>query len=377
MSPAEVASTGTSGAEHGGAASSLAMVRTQTELGPLAEQWDELALLEGSPFLTHAWLDAWWSAFGTGEPRWLTLQDEHGLLRAGAFLQRSGGLLASAANVHSGAWNALARDEAARTELWSALAEIKANRIQMQGLPHGAEGTQALSGELARAGFRVAEVPGPFCPWLELPPTWEELLAGVSASLRSQIKRRRRGLEKLGPVEFRAVAGGETFDADLETFLRLEASGWKGQTGTAILSDPATERLYRDFAHAAKDKGWMRLYVLEAGGEPIAADYGVAFAGCNSFIKTGFDEAHGKLSPGLVLRAEILRSSIEEGLRHYDFLGEADTYKTRWTSEVRPRTRLFAYRGLARPGYAYRRRLRPLLKSARARMPSRGANTHR
>jgi CelD/BcsL family acetyltransferase involved in cellulose biosynthesis len=351
-------------------------VRTQAELGVLAEQWDELALLEGSPFLTHAWLDAWWSAFGAGEPEWMTLQDEDGVLLAGAFVQRSGGLLTAAANVHSGAWNALARDEASRAELWSVLAAGKANRIQVQGLPHGAEGTRALSGALTSSGFRVAEVPGPFCPWLELPPTWEELLASVSASLRSQIKRRRRGLEKLGPVEFRAVAGGETFDADLETFLRLEASGWKGESGTAILSDPATERLYREFAHAAKAKGWMRLYVLEAGGEPIAADYGVAFAGCNSFIKTGFDEAHGKLSPGLVLRAEILRSSIEEGLRHYDFLGEADTYKTRWTSEVRPRTRMFAYRGLARPGYAYRKTLRPLLKSARARVPSRGAHGH-
>jgi CelD/BcsL family acetyltransferase involved in cellulose biosynthesis len=352
------------------------MVRTQTELGALAEQWDRLALLEGSPFLTHAWLSSWWSAFGEGEPRWLVLLDEHGALRAGALVQLAGARLSAAANVHSGAWNAVARDEPARAELWAALAECKANRIQVQGLPDASEGTLALSAALRRAGFSVAEIPGPFCPWLELPPSMEELLAGVSASLRSQIKRRRKGLEKLGPVEFRTVAGGETFDADLETFLRLEASGWKGESGTAILSDPATERLYREFAHAAAAKGWMRLYVLEAGGEPIAADYGCAFAGCNSFIKTGFDEAHSKLSPGLVLRAEVLRSSIEEGLRHYDFLGEADIYKTRWTPQVRPRTRMFAYRGLARPGYAYRRTVRPLLKSVRGRVLSRGEQKH-
>jgi CelD/BcsL family acetyltransferase involved in cellulose biosynthesis len=349
------------------------IVRTESALGALAEQWDELALAAGSPFLTHAWLRAWWSAFGTGEPRWTVLLDERGTLLAGALLRRSGTRVSSAANVHSGDWDAVARDERSRAELWRTIAGTSANRVQVQGLPQASDGTAALREALARAGFRVAEVPGPFCPWLDLPETYDELLAGVSASLRSQIKRRRRGLEKLGEVTFRTVCGGATFDADLDTFLRLEASGWKGESGTAILGDAATERLYRGFARAAAERGWMRLYLLEVGGEAIAADYGCAFAGRGVFVKTGFDESHARLSPGLVLRAEVLRSSIEEGLHGYDFLGEADTYKTRWTPQVRPRTRLYAYRGLARPGYAYRRTLRPLLKSARDRVSARGA----
>jgi CelD/BcsL family acetyltransferase involved in cellulose biosynthesis len=211
-------------------------------------------------------------------------------------------------------------------------------------------------------------VPGPFCPWLELPASWEELIGGVSGSLRSQVKRRRQGLEKAGSLQFRTVSGGESFAADLETFLALEASGWKAKTATAILSNPSTERLYREFARDAGEKGWMRLYVLELDGKAIAADYGCAFAGRGVFIKTGFDEAFSRLSPGLVLRAEVLRSSIEEGLQHYDFLGEADTYKTRWTPQVHPRVRIFAYKGLARPGYLYRKTLRPALKSARERV---------
>jgi CelD/BcsL family acetyltransferase involved in cellulose biosynthesis len=347
------------------------MLRTDAELGMLATQWDELALAAGSPFLTHAWLSAWWDAFGAGEPLWLTLLAEDGALRAGALLQRSGGRVMAASNVHSGDWGIVAREEQAREELARAIAALGVDRVQLYGLMQREPGTGALREALRGAGYSVAETPGPFCPWLELPASYEELLGSVSASLRSQIKRRRRGLEKqLGEVSCRTVAGGESFDADLETFLRLEASGWKGTSGTAILSAPATERLYRGFAHAAAARGWMRLYVLEAGGEPIAADYGCAFAGCGVFVKTGFDEAHSRLSPGLVLRAEVLRLSIEEGLHGYDFLGEADTYKTRWTQEVRPRTRLYAYRGLARPGYAYRTTLRPLLKSMRDRVRS-------
>jgi CelD/BcsL family acetyltransferase involved in cellulose biosynthesis len=345
------------------------MLRTDAELGTLAAQWDELALAAGSPFLTRAWLDAWWEAFGAGEPIWLTLLDADGGLRAGALLHRVRGRLAAASNVHSGAWGAVARDERARQELWDALLALGVGRVQLYGLMQAEPGTRALHETLRGAGYSVAEVPGPFSPWLELPASYEELLGTVSASLRSQIKRRRRALEKqLGEVSFRTVASGATFDRDLETFLRLEASGWKTKSGTAILSAAATERLYRGFARAAAARGWMRLYLLEAGGEPIAADYGCAFAGCGAFIKTGFDETHGRLSPGLVLRAEVLRSSIDEGLRQYDFLGGADTYKTRWTSQIRPRTCLYAYRGLARPGYVYRTALRPSLKSLRDRV---------
>lgn len=342
-------------------------VRTYTELGSLAADWDRLALDSGTVFTTHEWLSCWWSAFGHGQPSWTVLHDGDGSLRAGAFLCRTGGRLSAAANVHSGDWDVLARDEHARAELWAAVARQGASRIHLQGLFEESQSARSVCEELDRAGCSTVRVPGPFCPWLELPATWEELIGSVSSGLRSQVGRRRRMLERAGAVTFRTVTGGPTFADDLDTFLALEASGWKSKTGTAILSDPATERLYREFARAAADRGWLRLYFLELDGRAIAADYGCAYAGHGVFVKTGFDETHSRLSPGLVLRAEVLRSSIEEGLSGYDFLGEPDDYKTRWTSQVRPRVRIFAYRGAARPGYVYRKTVRPLLKSARDR----------
>jgi CelD/BcsL family acetyltransferase involved in cellulose biosynthesis len=345
------------------------MVSTYSELlGPHVADWDRLALEGGTPFMTHAWLSCWWSAFGDGDPRWLVLGDaDDGSLRAGALLHSGRGRLAAAANVHSGDWNGLARDEDARAELWAAVARQGAGRIHLQGLPDGAEGTRSACAELERAGYRVARVLGPFCPWLALAPSWEELIAAASSGLRQQVRRRRRTLEQAGSLTFRAVGGGPTLERDLDTFLKLEASGWKGKSGTAILSQPATERLYRDFAHAAAERGWLRLNLLELDGVVIAASYDCAFADGAFLLKTTFSEAHGRLSPGLVLLAEVLRSSIEEGLRSYDFLGDPDIYKTRWTSELRPRTQIWAYRGAARPGYLYRTRLRPLLKSVRDR----------
>ncbi len=346
------------------------MLRTYRELdGTLVEGWNRLAVDAGTPFMTHEWLSAWCEAFGAEKYGWRVLHDADGSIRAGTCVQRTrSGKLASAINVHSADWEVLAIDEQARGELWRALVGEGANRIELRGMLDGTESARFIAEELHRAGYRTVSVPGPFCPWLTLPSSWEELIEGVKSSLRGQVRRRRRMLEREGAVTFRVSGGPETLERDLEIFLELEGSGWKGRSGTAIVSKPATDSLYRSFARSAARQGWLRLYFLELDGKAIAADFGCGFAGRGVFIKTGFNEDFGRLSPGLVLRAEVLRSSIEEGLRGYDFLGDPDTYKTRWTSEVRPRLGLWAYRREALPGYLYRKRLRPALKAARDRV---------
>ena len=113
--------------------------------------------------------ELWWSVFGQGDPIWMVLQDTDGSLRAGAFLSKRRGGFAAAANIHSGDWNGLARDEEARAELWAAIAQTGANRIHLRALPTQAQGTRSACEALEQAGYRLVCVPGPRCPWLALP----------------------------------------------------------------------------------------------------------------------------------------------------------------------------------------------------------------
>jgi CelD/BcsL family acetyltransferase involved in cellulose biosynthesis len=329
-----------------------------------AEDWNALAGSTGSPFLTAQWLAAWWRAFGAGRFTGLVLRDDRGALRAGACCRRlPGRRLAATANAHTGDWDVVATDDQARRALWQALAGLGASAVELAAIRSRTSLEQAGQ-ELRAAGYRTVEVTGIASPYLELPGTWEELLGSVSRNLRSQLGRRRRALEREGRLVFRTtVNGGEELKRDLDAFLRVESSGWKSGTGTAILSDPRTERLYRDFAHAAAAAGWLRLHLLELDGVPLAADLDCRFAGGTFLVKTGFDERYGRFSPGLVLRGEVLRAAVEEGSRFYDFLGGPDSYKLRWTSELRPRAALKAYRGPWRPLALYQARLRPALKA--------------
>jgi CelD/BcsL family acetyltransferase involved in cellulose biosynthesis len=342
------------------------MIRTYDELGALAPAWDELALRGASPFLTHEWLSRWWAAFGSGEhPVWVVLHDDDGTMRAGACLQRTrGNGLDSAADELSGDWDVLARDEPARREIWASIFDLRASRIHLGRVLEPAS-MRCLGDALECSGYRTVRRTGPYSPWLALPGSWEDMLAGVSRKFRAEIRQRRRALERAGRANLRTVCSGPTLERDLRTFLRLEASGWKGRAGTSILGNTAAEGLYLGFARDAADKGWLRLDLVELDGEVIAASYGCAFAGTTTLMKVGFDEAHRRLAPGTVLAAEAIRRSIEEGLQGCDFLGEREPYKERWTSEVRPREQIWAYRPEALAGYVYRSRVRPALKGAR------------
>jgi CelD/BcsL family acetyltransferase involved in cellulose biosynthesis len=333
----------------------------------LRDEWSDLAPESATPFTTPEWLTAWSGAFGAGELVCPVVRDGDGRLLAAACLSRArAGGLGAPANPHSGDWDVVAADDEARAAVWEAIAGLGAARV---ALPYLREGSRSLeqAREALEGRYRLHVAPGPRSPYLELPESYEALMAAASRNLRSQVGRRRRQLEKaMGPVELRTVTGGPELDGALDVLFRLEASGWKARAGTAILHEPGAERLYREFAGAAAERGWLRVYLLEAGGVPLAGDFGIALGGVGFLLKTGFDEAHGRLSPGLVLRGDVLRASIEEGLTGYDFLGPDDDYKLRWTSTVRPRVTLRAFRGPAGlPAAAWHRRVRPALKRAR------------
>lgn len=310
------------------------------------EAWDALALRQSSPFLTCAWLHNWARHRGAGRPLCATLCGPDGSLLAGGLFRRTAGGLAAAADVHSGDWDVVASDADSRRELWDHLARTGPLRFHLVQMRTGSHEVETGLGVLRRAGYGVLpSVRETTSPYIPLSGGFDRLLASRSRNARKQVRRHRRDLDAVGRVRFRTSGGGADFDRDFDDFLRVEASGWKGEQGTAIASSGSTRGLYRDFAEEADRRGWLRLQLLELDGVVVAAGLVVAFAGEGFFLKTGFDDALAELAPGQVLTAEILRDAAQEGLRGMDMLGRADQYKMSWTDEVRPRQRFRVYKG--------------------------------
>jgi CelD/BcsL family acetyltransferase involved in cellulose biosynthesis len=348
------------------AAGKLVVYESVEDFAGIAFAWNRLALGARSPFVTHEWVQAWWRAFGEKRGLVAALRGEDGCLVAGASLQReSPRLIRAAANEYSDDWDVVALGDPARMMLWRQLAALPGARVTLPGLPASSPSIDMATEALRTAGYRVAVTRHQLSPYIALPDSWEQLLAMLSQNLRSNVRRYKRRLEREGRVSFRTTTG-PGLDSDLDRFFQLEASGWKGAAGTAVLDDPDALRLYRDFAHAAAGQGWLRLHLLELDGVTIAGGYSCVLGDAAFLLKSCFNERYARLAPGTILRSEAIRAAIGEGLSSYEFLGAPDPHKLRWGRDLRERLVLRAYRGSSLPAFVYRYKLRPAARKLRA-----------
>jgi CelD/BcsL family acetyltransferase involved in cellulose biosynthesis len=169
-------------------------------------------------------------------------------------------------------------------------------------------------------------------------PPW---LAGTRPKFRSHLRRAKRQLEEQGTLELKHYSAADP--EALEKFYSLEASGWKGEEGTAIKCHPSTRQFYDAVAQAAARDGYLSLDFLELNGKAIAGHFGFNLRGRYFLAKAGYDEAFRRHGPGQLLVNEILSQTRERGLREFDFVGPATWDESRWASSRRTNCRVFIF----------------------------------
>ncbi len=134
----------------------------------------------------------------------------------------------------------------------------------------------------------------------------------ISSKRRRELARNRRRLEKIGKVAHECHRFGDGLAGAVEAFLRIEASGWKGQRGTGLACIPETKQFALDAFTGGQTDSICRADVLTIDGTPIAVGLTV-FAGETGFtVKCSYDEAYRSYSAGLLLEVEVIRSFLTE-----------------------------------------------------------------
>jgi len=162
---------------------------------------------------------------------------------------------------------------------------------------------------------------------------WDLWLSRLKGDFRREIRRRARKLEAQGEV--RLLRLDQADPARLQRFYELEASGWKGGEGTAIMRDPAIRCFYDEVASAASERGYFSLYFLEVSGRPIAGHFGLTYGNRYFVPKLAFDERYSALAPGHLMVNAVARDCAERGVLEFDFLGGQMEWKTCWTPLAR------------------------------------------
>lgn len=136
--------------------------------------------------------------------------------------------------------------------------------------------------------------------------------AGDDADVRSDAKTqgRLRNLSRRlerdhGPVAITMLDPGQPCASWIDTFLEMEASGWKGRIGSALGNNSATEALFRTVIERGHANGSARLCSLSADGRAIAMSSWFESTTWGHGFKMTFDEGYRAYAPGQLLMRDI------------------------------------------------------------------------
>jgi len=326
-----------------------------TLIDGIAPEWTALCA-EGpcnEPFYYPAWAMAYLTAFEPRVPITLITVRRDGALRAVLPLtERSIGVgplrlrwLRATANSHFTRFDIIhgANDgDIVAREIWTYLKNWKGwDVLHIESAPKGGVAWRllALAGTSGHPTRLHRPDASPYLDLTEFPGDIDDIISSVPKNLRSQIRRSLKRLRSQAEVEFRIVDSDSTapeLENAVETLYHVEASGWKGRAGTAILDDQATKRFYDQVIADGLTKDSLAIGQLRCGGHVVATELCLVWNGTMYQLKAGYDEAFSKWSPGHLFKAHVMAAATADGIEVLDNCGRADPHKVAWTSLSRP-----------------------------------------
>jgi CelD/BcsL family acetyltransferase involved in cellulose biosynthesis len=301
--------------------------------------WRRLAEARSNPFLTPEWYRAWLRANPAEEPfaiAWRLDGELRGVLPLVRVARRTFALLRFA-GARRGDWFTPAcstADEPAMAAACAAFLQrergawrlLRLDRIDRESRWPQALWARGIGNSIAPARPRRTDAL-PFIAFGD--EGYEGYLAGRSRNFRSQLGRRRRKLEREHGLTFRMTMDPEQLDADFATFFRLHDERWGDRGGSSSAAE-GVRGFQHEFAAAALERGWLRLWIAEAGGVPAAAWYGWRVGGRYCYSLSGLSKRCEPLGLGTVLLAHTIEQAAAEGAEIYDMMWGEEPYKQRF-----------------------------------------------
>jgi CelD/BcsL family acetyltransferase involved in cellulose biosynthesis len=335
---------------------SLAVERVPPSQWHRIGDWDQAVMGASHPsvFLTRDWVESWWQCFGEGLEPWLLRVAEPGgptLGLAPLYLGplhtrlplpvRRLGLLGDQA-VGSEYLGLLARAgreaDVARAVLDHLTAEAdRWDLADLVGLVDGDPAGEALERGIGGRAARIRRERHP-CSMVWLPDNFDAYLDGLGAKFRQSYRQRASKLRRTCEVRFLRTSSEEELRPHLRALFRMHQEQWIARGYPGSFADQRMRWFYLEVSRRFLAAGRLWFWHLEVDGTIRASQFGFTFDGILHSLQEAFDSGFrlpGVGGLGVVLRAQVIRHAIEEGLRGYDFLGGEEDFKQRWGTSTR------------------------------------------
>lgn len=188
-------------------------------------------------------------------------------------------------------------------------------------------------------------------------PTWLKTLSRESAwfdlrgdapvlpgKLRRNLQRLHRKLMSTGKVATQFFEGEDAITA-FDTFLTVEASGWKGTEGTdtAIAQSPKLTEFYRELLEPRHPGLVPMINQLTVDDEVVAVQLALRTGQCTYILKIGYLEAYAQYAPGSLLIESVITQARANGQTRLSLVTNPP-WSNRWHPNIQPVWRLACHR---------------------------------
>jgi CelD/BcsL family acetyltransferase involved in cellulose biosynthesis len=318
------------------------------EMTPLRAAWDELLAHypSATTFSTWEWLASWWECFGKKRKLLaLALFDSGTLIGLALFslsVERSGILsLRTLRMLGDGSGDSDNLDFPVKSGYEAAFAEAILECLGqrerdwdvclLNTLPTTSPVAEHLARLLSLPKWIAVEYSSNSSA-VHLPETWELYQEMLSSEDRKNLTRYTLRLQRRYATRFFRCAKQEEVSVCLEALFRLHQERWRkaGEAGT--FSNTDRRDFYEVLSRRLLARGVLELWALELDGEIAAVQFAFRHGERVIQLQEGYDPTRTADRPGYVLRSQVLKQLIADGIRIYDFLGGEDSYKRRWAA---------------------------------------------
>ncbi|MFL6602268.1 MAG: GNAT family N-acetyltransferase [Steroidobacteraceae bacterium] len=319
-------------------------------LGALEEMRSEWMDLYGrcrssSPFQAPAWVLPWGRHFAPDRLRAIAACEGGTLVALVPFFTWNGQVLLAGTGPTDYCDGLFASEAFHPDDILTALAgsadQLACECIDLQQLPR----SSALLDARTPRGWLSTVDSGATCPVAILPP--EDALAGVSPSWRRNITRAARKLGETAGLHLDLITTNMSPEVG-DILVRLHSARWQERGQPGVLNAGLMRPFLSSVLPELSSAGLLRLHLLRAGDQVVAAVMGLQGHGLYCFYISGFDPKWSRYSPGNIALAAAMCQAAKEGAREFHFLRGQEPYKYRFAA----RDRLTCRRILTRAGTA-------------------------
>jgi CelD/BcsL family acetyltransferase involved in cellulose biosynthesis len=289
-----------------------------------------------TPFQRPEWLLPWGRAFPPGEPWVLGVRDGERLVALAPWLlymnegKRTVAFCGGGVSDYLDAVTDPDVEDQAMAALLAHLAshQDRWERGDFEPIPEGSPLLQVSPPE----GFEARTEPRDVSPGLDLPERIEDLREVVPTRQLANLRKYRR---KAGGTLRLERAEEKSWENLLEILIRFYVTRRNELGEPGMLDAGALRAFQRQVAAEFQSRGSLGLYALCLEGEPMAALYGFHERDTFYCYMQGFDSAHAKLSPGVMVVGGVIEDLIGRGVKRVDFLRGREPYKYWWGARDR------------------------------------------